>query len=127
MVERGQRSELLQFRIFYGWTRALFSLCTGTRIKHGNFSLIPARQLIGLLHSSNTWNNLAASIVRSRMPYCAHEMDRGRRYAGQSKMAFTSLLIYGLSAVSVYLDILTARLLIFSGASLAILITLYSP
>jgi polyisoprenyl-phosphate glycosyltransferase len=122
VVERGRRSESFGFRFFYFFYKRAFLLGTGARIAHGNFCLIPSRSLHGLLHSANTWNNLAASIVRSRLPYRPCKLDRGVRYEGQSHMSFTSLLLHGMSALSVYLDVVTARLLIGSGVMLALLV-----
>lgn len=122
VVERGRRSETFGFRLFYFFYKLAFFFGTGTKIAHGNFCLIPGRSLQGLLHSPNTWNNLAASIVRSRLPYLACKMDRGVRYEGRSHMSFTALLLHGMSALSVYLDIVTARLLIGSGFLLALLV-----
>lgn len=121
VVERGRRSESFGFRLFYFFYKLAFSLGTGVRIAHGNFCLIPRRSLHGLLHSADTWNNLAASIVRSRLPYRACKLDRGLRYEGRSHMSFPALLLHGMSALSVYLDIVTVRLLIGSGILLAFL------
>lgn len=124
VVQRGRRSEPVLFRISYFCYRFLFRLATGLRLTHGNFCLLPTQSVIAILHSSSTWNNLAASIVRAKLPYRTHTMDRGVRYEGNSKMSFTSLLLHGLGAISVYLDILSARLLIASTITLVGLLML---
>ncbi len=124
VVERGKRSDSLLFRIYYRLYKTAFYLSTGAKLAHGNFSLLPMRSAIGILHSANTWNNLAASIVRSKLPYRAHTMDRGRRYEGQSSVNFTFLLLHGLSSISVYLEVVTARLLVASALALAALIAM---
>ena len=60
------------------------------------------------------WNNLPAAILRSRLPIHLVPIHRGRRYAGKSKMNFTSLIVHGLSGISVYADTIFVRLLILS-------------
>jgi hypothetical protein len=124
VAERGKRSESAVFRTFYLFYKIAFYLGTGMKLAHGNFCLLPKPSLVGILHRPDAWNNFAASIVRSKMPYCAHKMTRGRRYEGKSKMGFTSLLLHGLSAISVHLDVITARTLIASAFSFAILIAM---
>jgi len=77
------------------------------------------------------WNNLPAAILRSRLPIVSIPIDRGRRYAGTSKMNFTSLVVHGLSGISVYADtifirllLLTILLVVFSAFSVGIVLTL---
>jgi glycosyltransferase involved in cell wall biosynthesis len=124
VAERAKRSECMQFRVFYTLYKIAFISLTGVRIAHGNFCLIPAARLSAILHSSNTWNNLAASIVKSRVPYTGIPTVRGSRYHGTSGMNFTSLLLHGLSAVSVYLDIVATRVLIACTMMLTFLIAM---
>jgi hypothetical protein len=57
------------------------------------------------------WNHYAASVFRARLPRRLVPLPRGRRLAGESKMNFVSLLIHGLSAMSVFSDQVSARLL----------------
>ncbi len=121
VARRAKREESLSFRLFYAVYKFAFRLCTGVAIAHGNFSLIPRSRLSALLHTGHTWNNLAASIVRSRIPYLELVTDRGERYEGRSKMNFLALLMHGLSAISVYLDVFAARLLVFCVAAIGLL------
>lgn len=93
---------------------------TGARIDFGNFCLIPASRLEALVSNSSIWSNLAGTLVRSRLPLASLPSDRGRRYAGKSKMNFVSLVMHGLSAMAVYSDIVMVRLLLMSLAVSAI-------
>jgi hypothetical protein len=43
------------------------------------------------------------------------ETDRGARFAGKSKMGFVSLVVHGLSAITVYADVVLVRLLLATG------------
>ncbi|HEY2480571.1 MAG TPA: glycosyltransferase [Caulobacteraceae bacterium] len=108
---RSRRSEGLGFRVGYAVYRLLFRLLTGNRIQFGNFCLIPRGFLNSLTHNPATWNNLAAAIMRSRLPTVAVPTERGERYGGRSKMNFLSLAVHGLSAISVYIDITLIRVI----------------
>lgn len=112
VATRATRSESLSFRIFYVVYKLLFKLMTGHTIDFGNFMYIPKPYLGPLVHFAGIWNHLAASVQRSRLPICRQPCSRGQRYAGQSKMNFPSLIVHGLGAISVYLDVVLARLLV---------------
>jgi len=64
-----------------------------------------------LMGVPDLWNHYAASVYRARLPRTLVPLPRGRRLAGESKMNFVSLLIHGLSAMSVFSDQVSARLL----------------
>ena len=108
---RARRSEGLRFRAGYAVYRLLFRVLTGKGIRFGNFCLVPHGFLNSLTHNPATWNNLAAAIMRSRLPIVAIPTARGERYGGQSKMNFLSLAVHGLSAISVYIDITLIRVI----------------
>ena len=112
-AHRAKRHESLTFRVFYVVYKSLFHLLTGKVITFGNFSLIPAVQLRRLAHVSEIWNNYPGGVIRSRLPYTAVPLERGRRLAGESKMNFVSLVLHGLSAVSVLMDATAVRLVLF--------------
>ena len=112
-AHRSKRHEGIVFRVFYEIYKAAFQLLTGKVITFGNFSLIPASKLRKLAHVSDIWNNYPGGVIRSRLPYTAVPLERGRRLAGESKMNFVSLVLHGLSAVSVLIDATAVRLVLF--------------
>lgn len=112
-AHRAKRHESLIFRLFYEVYKSVFRLLTGKVITFGNFSLVPARQLRKLSYVSEIWNNYPGGVIRSRLPYTAVPLERGRRLAGESKMNFVSLVLHGLSAVSVLMDTTAVRLALF--------------
>ncbi|GAB3017146.1 glycosyltransferase [Spirosoma pulveris] len=112
-AHRAKRHESFVFRLFYEVYKRVFQLLTGKVITFGNFSLVPARQLRKLTHVSEIWNNYPGGVIRSRLPYTAVPLERGRRLAGESKMNFVSLVLHGLSAVSVLMDTTAVRLALF--------------
>lgn len=114
LANRSKRSEGPLFRALYFVYKALFWIATGVHIRHGNFSLVPRSALGSILASSSVWNHFAGSILRSRLPKIELDLPRGRRYSGESKMSLVSLVIHGLSAVSVYADVVMVRIVVVS-------------
>ena len=120
---RSRRSESLTFRCSYTVYKALHWILTGLSVKVGNFSIIPSGYLKTLATISDLWNHYAAAVFRSRLPFTTTPIPRGRRIAGSSRMNFVALVVHGLSAISVFGDIVGVRLLIASiaGSCLTIL------
>ena len=110
--QRVARSENTVFKIFYFFYKKLFKFLTGKVIDFGNFCLIPKPILKKLILMPELWNHTAASIVRSKAPLKRLPTKRGVRYGGKSTMNLTSLVIHGLCAISVFLDVLLVRMLI---------------
>ena len=102
------------FRSFYILYRILHRWLTGIRVRVGNFSILSSGSLDMLVSMSELWNHYAAAVFRSRMPFSMVPIPRGKRIAGTSRMNFSSLVSHGLSAISVFADIVGVRLLIAS-------------
>ena len=113
-ARRTRRSEGLVFRVFYFLYKVIFNVLTGREIAFGNFSLIPAALLNRVAHLPEIWNHFAAGIMRANIPWSSIPTKRGKRYSGKSSMNFIALVIHGLSAISVYIEILTVRLMLFA-------------
>ncbi len=111
VAKRAKRSESPVFKIFYAIYKLVFHFLTGKPISFGNFCLIPYRRLPNLLYNSGIWNNFAATILKSRVDIRFVPTERGTRYHGRSKMSFTSLLLHGLSAISVFTDVVIGRIM----------------
>ncbi|MEM9412114.1 MAG: glycosyltransferase [Planctomycetota bacterium] len=127
VAQRQRRSEGLSFRIFYQFYKMVFSLLTGRPISFGNFSLIPKYRLPNVLFNDGIWNNFAASILKSRIPISYIGTHRGTRYFGSSKMNFTSLMIHGLSAISVFTDVVVGRIIsLLTASSVAVFVVVLS-
>ncbi|ARK13596.2 glycosyltransferase [Fibrivirga algicola] len=112
-AHRSKRHENLLFRVFYAIYKSIFRSLTGKVITFGNFSLVPPQLVRKLAYVSEIWNNYPGGIIRSRLPYTAIPIERGTRLAGQSKMNFVSLVLHGLSAVSVLMDTTAVRIALF--------------
>jgi hypothetical protein len=110
-AQRKKRQESTFFKIGYFFYKYIFYCLTGQKINFGNFSCIPQKLLKRVVVQDNLWNHYSGSIIQSRTPFDKVLLNRGKRYAGQSKMNFTSLVLHGLSSISVYFDSLSVRIL----------------
>jgi hypothetical protein len=111
-ARRRKRSESWMFRASYRIYKAVFQALTGKAIDFGNFCVIPRSMLNNVIHNPATWNHLAASILRSRVPVIGTDTTRGFRFAGESKMNYVSLILHGMSAISVYAEVVMVRMVL---------------
>ncbi len=121
-AKRGKRSEKFFFRLFYIIYKIVFRLLTNNKISFGNFSFIPGTLLLHVISLPDLWNHYLGSIIRSRLNFDTVPIDRGTRYFGESRMNFNSLILHGLSSISIYLDVVTVKLLIVTIAGFFIAI-----
>jgi hypothetical protein len=121
-AERAKRSEGWMFAFFYAVYRFLHRILVGQRVRVGNFSVMKRSCLESLCTSSELWNHYAASAFATRQPMSFVKTNRATRLAGQSKMNFPSLVMHGLSALSVFSDRISTRLLISSGIAGCLLV-----
>jgi hypothetical protein len=118
-AERIKRSEGWMFSFFYLIYRTLHRLLVGHRVRVGNFSVMNRECLESLCVSWELWNHYAAAVFASRQPFVLVPTARGTRVAGESKMNFPALVMHGLSALSVFSDRISTRLLLFSAVGTA--------
>lgn len=115
---RRRRTERFFFRFFYGLYRWFFGLLTGRRIRFGNFCAINRRGLLRLAAMHETPLHLAAALIKSRLRRTEIPIDRGKRYAGRSRMNFSGLALHGIRAIAVFDDAVLTRLgLVCVGAA----------
>lgn len=119
-AKRKKRKESIFFKIGYFFYKYIFYWLTGHKISFGNFSCIPQKFLKKIIVLDNLWNHYSGCIIQSKIPFNTLLLDRGSRYRGKSKMNFTSLVLHGLSSISVYFDSLSVRLLRMSVYSIVI-------
>ncbi len=111
-ARRRQRSEGWRFRLGYRIYRSLFTLLTGKQMRMGNFSVLSADAVARLVSVSELWNHYVAAVLKSGLPYQQVDTDRGQRYAGQSKMNWSALVVHGLSSIAVFADTVGVRALV---------------
>jgi polyisoprenyl-phosphate glycosyltransferase len=118
--KRGARKEGWGFKFFYNIYKTIFYTLTGKQISFGNFMLLSKKAAGTIIYYSEIWNHLAGTIIKSKLEYSYIKAHRGLRYAGKSKMNFSSLLLHGLGAVGVFIEIIAGRLLVFSVLMIAL-------
>lgn len=123
-AERTRRTENMLFRLFYLLFRVAHRLLTGYGVKVGNYSVIPPALLQRLVVLSELWNHYAAAVFKGRIPYTTVPTSRGRRLRGESHMNFVSLVVHGLSAISVYAEVVSVRLLATAAGVMGLSIVL---
>lgn len=119
---RAKRLETPVFRFFYHLYRVVHRVLTGIPVRVGNFSAVPRASVDRLMVSSDLWNHYAAAAFRSRLPLRTVPLARGRRLDGKSQMNFFALVVHGVSAISVFADVVSVRLLV--GAAVFLLSSL---
>ena len=111
-AERTKRSESLVFRFCYATYRLLHQVLTSHDIHAGNFSVMSRTHLRSLVVAPELWNHYASAVRACRLPQSYLSTARGKRLAGERRMNFVGLVIHGLSAISVFSDVVGVRLLL---------------
>jgi glycosyltransferase involved in cell wall biosynthesis len=128
VATRRRRHATFAFRAGYWIYKQLYrALCSRT-VDFGNFCAISPAALQQLVHAPEIWNHLAATVSRQRCRIVRVPHDRAPRYAGQPKMTLQPLVLLGMSALSVYIDVILIRLifatLVFAAATGAVILAL---
>lgn len=123
-AQRKKRQESPLFKTGYFLYKGVFTFLTGQKINFGNFCVIPINNLRNVVYLDNIWNHFSGGIIQSKIPFDKVLLDRGKRYKGYSKMNVNSLVLHGLSSISVYFDNLSLKILKYS--SYGILICVFS-
>ncbi len=111
VATRRRRHATLAFRIGYGIYKTLYRALCSKVLDYGNFCAISPPALEQLVHAPEIWNHLAATVSRQRCPIVKVPHDRAPRYAGEPKMTLQPLVLLGMSALSVYIDVILIRLM----------------
>jgi hypothetical protein len=109
---RARRSEGRAFRAGYRLFKLVHLMLIGHRVRVGNFSVLPASAIRQLVTASESWNHYAAAVHKLRIPYVIVPVDRSARLAGSSRMNWVGLIVHGLSAISVFGEVVGVRLLV---------------
>lgn len=122
-AQRFQRSESCFFKLFYRIYKYLFKLLTAQHIEMGNFSIIPHKALQRVVVVSEIWSHYAAGVLKAKIPFVTLPCKRSTRIHGYSKMNFMSLVIHGLSAISIYGDTIGVKALVIAFLLMLIAVT----
>ena len=107
---RKSRVESFKFKFFYHVYRLIFKFLTGYNIRFGNFMALKLSSMKRLLNYTELSMHLAGTVILSKCRINSVLIDRGPRYAGQSKMNFAGLVLHGLRALMIFADFVLVRL-----------------
>ncbi len=109
VAQRKSRMETIRFRIFYVIYKMLFKILSGRTISFGNFMALKASAVKRLVAMQELWIHIAGCTLSSKLRIVNCPLDRGPRYAGQSKMNFVGLALHGFKALMVFAEDVLVR------------------
>jgi polyisoprenyl-phosphate glycosyltransferase len=109
VAQRKSRVESLRFKAFYVVYKRFFSLLTGRSISFGNFMALKPGAVKRLVAMQELSIHVAGAVLASKLRTRICPIDRGSRYAGQSKMNFVGLALHGFKALMVFAEDVLVR------------------
>lgn len=130
---RVKRIESLSFKVCHFCFKLMFRLLTGTVTRTGNYAAFRGHLAKQVLFHPYFDLSYSSALLALNLPATFVPCDRGRRYAGKSKMGVSRLIMHGLRMLMPFVDRLTTRALIcfgvvfglgLAGSAVVLLITL---
>jgi hypothetical protein len=120
VAQRKSRVETFRFKAFYAVYKLFFSIMTGRAISFGNFMALKASSVKRLVAMQELSIHIAGAVLASKLRTAVCPLDRGERYAGQSKMNFVGLVLHGFKGLMVFAEDVLVRV----GIACALIATL---
>lgn len=109
VAQRKSRVETWRFKAFYQIYKRFFNLMTGRAISFGNFMAMKAHAVKRLVVMQELSIHVAGAVLASKLRAATCSLDRGPRYAGQSKMNFVGLVLHGFKGLMVFAEDVLVR------------------
>jgi len=109
VAQRKSRIETFRFKAFYAVYKLFFSMMTGRSISFGNFMALKAASVKRLVSMQELSIHVAGAVLASKLRTAVCPLDRGERYAGQSKMNFVGLVLHGFKGLMVFAEDVLVR------------------
>jgi len=109
VAQRKSRFETFRFKVFYTIYKRFFKLMTGRSISFGNFMALKHHAVKRLVAMQELSIHIAGAVLASKHRVETCSIDRGPRYAGQSKMNFVGLALHGFKALMVFAEDVLVR------------------
>jgi hypothetical protein len=109
VAQRKSRVESFRFKVSYAVYKRLFSLMTGKAISFGNFMALKPYAVRRLVSMQELPIHVAGAVLASKLRTGICPLDRGPRYAGQSKMNFVGLALHGFKGLMVFAEDVLVR------------------
>jgi hypothetical protein len=115
-ARHSDRPKSLTARISRGLYRLIHSVLTGTEAQMDTFSVVPRFAVNRLMASPELWNHYASAVHRARLPRRLVPVATGKPLSGESQTSLGNLLSQAMTAISVFGDQVSLRLLSVSAA-----------
>lgn len=109
VAKRKSRVETIRFKTFYKIYKRLFRVITGRTISFGNFMAMKPTGVRRLSAMPELSIHVASAVLASKLRIATCPLDRGPRYAGQSKMNFVGLALHGFKGMMVFAEDVLVR------------------
>jgi glycosyltransferase involved in cell wall biosynthesis len=109
VAHRKSRVETFRFRAFYLVYKWMFMLLSGRKISFGNFMALKMSSVKRLVTMQELGIHIAGCVLTSKLRIKTCPLDRGPRYAGQSKMNFVGLALHGFKGLMVFAEDVLVR------------------
>lgn len=109
VAQRKSRVETFRFKAFYAVYKRFFGLMTGRAISFGNFMALKSAAVKRLVAMQELSIHVAGAVLASKLRTKVCPLDRGPRYAGQSKMNFVGLALHGFKGLMVFAEDVLVR------------------
>ena len=109
VAQRKSRVESLRFKFFYAIYKHFFRFMTGHTISFGNFMALKPSSLRRLVAMQELPIHVAGTVLASKLRTERCPLDRGPRYAGQSKMNFVGLALHGFKGLMIFAEDVLVR------------------
>jgi hypothetical protein len=115
VAHRKSRVETWRFKTFYAVYKRFFKMMSGRAISFGNFMALKPRSVKRLVAMQELPIHVAGAVIASKLRTGVCPLDRGPRYAGQSKMNFVGLVLHGFKGLMVFAEDVLVRVGIACG------------
>lgn len=109
VAQRKSRVETFRFKAFYALYKRFFSLMTGQTISFGNFMALKSASVKRLVAMQELSIHVAGAVLASKLRTSVCPLDRGPRYAGESKINFVGLALHGFKGLMVFAEDVLVR------------------
>lgn len=115
VAQRKSRVESVKFKTFYVIYKFIFSLLSGKKISFGNFMALKYNAVKRVASMQELGIHIAGTVLSSKLRVELVSLDRGPRYAGQSKMNFVGLVLHGFKGLMIFAEDVLVRVGIASA------------
>lgn len=115
VAQRKSRVESIKFKAFYVIYKFIFGLLSGKKISFGNFMALKYSAVKRVASMQELSIHIAGTILSSKLRVELVSLDRGPRYAGQSKMNFVGLVLHGFKGLMIFAEDVLVRVGIASA------------